>query len=237
MRSLVFTLSAINALLNALVIALFMQPEVIVVYNMDGTAAMKGSRWLYLIWVAVPLIISGALLLSQKLSEKSKPSNDESDADSNAENENPIDQILNDSGDSGDNWGMVLTWVFAIISWVLTGIALNNIENVGVILPSIIVLMLSAVFIFFSSFYNSVSSYSVCGIRIKWIAGNRALVGKVKSVVAPIGLMGGLAGVCLAAWSLVISDNMPNCMAIVVLFLLEIVLPVFYSYILSKVKK
>lgn len=226
MRKLIFMLSSVNALLNALVIAVFMPPEVIVLYGFSGQALYRGSRWFYLIPVAVPLIISGCLFIYGKNRQKPAIEDDEMI--------NPIDEMLSDSTVHSDNWGLVLTWFFAIISWVFTGIALNNIENIGVIFPSIVVIMLSAVVIFFSGFYKDVAPTAIAGVRLPWLAKNEEVRDKTNRVSFYLGVVGGFGGVCLAAWALVISSIIPNCFAVGILLMLSFVIPMIYSYVIYK---
>ncbi|MDE7390008.1 MAG: hypothetical protein K2M82_03605 [Lachnospiraceae bacterium] len=233
MRKLLFTLSSINAVLNMLVIGIFMQPEVFVLYGFNGKALATGSRWFYLIWTAIPLIISGTLLIAENMKKKNNSvQNDNADEDDDLAN--PLDEIFGEISLGSGNWGLVATWFFAIISWVLTGIALNNIQDIGVILPSIIVIMLSAVMIFLSSFYREVAPNSVGGIRLPWLAKDTPLRDKTSRVCSYLGVMGGLAGVCLSAWSIVISNNLPNCVAIGILLVFSYIMPIIYSYITHK---
>lgn len=235
MRKLIFTLSAINAVLNALVIGIFMPEQVIVLYGINGRAAAEGSRWTYLILVVIPILISGILVLVEKFSKKTALSSDE-EGDEEEDILNPIDEMLSDHTQQSDNWGMVLTWSFAIISWVFTGIALNDIGDISIILPSIIVIMLSAVMIFLSSFYKDVAPNAVAGIPLRWLTKDKQLRDKTNRVASYLGVTGGFAGVCLAAWSLVISSNLPNCVAIVMLVVLAFIVPIFYSYAIYKEK-
>lgn len=234
-----FTLSTVNAVLNALVIAIFMPDNVIVLYGINGIARVHGSRWLYLIFVAIPLLISGGLMIVGNLSEKKSSAlsdNDVTQTVSDEDDSSPIEEILNGKTKHSDNVGMVCTWFFAIISWVMTGIALNNIDNIGIILPSIIVVMLSAATIFLSSIHSSSEPNSIIGFKLKWLEGNEKLCNKAGSFSMYAGVMSGMFGVCLAAWSLVISNNLPNCLAIIEMLLIAVVSPIVYSYILTKNK-
>lgn len=231
MRKLIFTLSALNAILNALVIAIFMPHEVFILYDISGHAVATGSRWFYLIWAAVPVVFSGIMLLIKKFDKNAK--NTEHTEDD--EITNPIDEMFAEDSLSSDNWDMVVTWACAIFSWVLTGIALNEIENIGVIMPSIIVMMLSAGVIFLSSFYREVAPNSVAGIPLSWLPKSEEIRSKTNRVSFYSGVMGGFAGICLAAWSLVISNNFPNCLAIIVLLIFAVIIPIIYSYSLYKI--
>lgn len=237
MRKLMFTLSTVNAVLNALVIGIFMPKDVIVLYGIDGLAKAYGSRWFYLIFVAVPLIISGGLLIAEKLSQKDSSDmtdSTESDSVGDRDTSSAIEDMLGGKTLHSDNVGMICTWFFAIISWVMTGIALNNMENIGVILPSIIVVMFSAATIFLSSIYSSSKPNSIVGFKLKWLEGKEELSRKAGSFSLYAGVMSGMLGVCLAAWSLVISNNLPNCLAIIELVLVSVVSPIVYSYMISK---
>jgi len=234
-----FTLSCVNAILNALVIAIFMPHEVIALYGLDGSAFKYGSRWFYLIPLAIPLLISGSLLIAEKFSSKqtsaeSQPDKTDSDEIENEDTTNAIDVILTGNTPHSDNLGMVFTWFFAVLSWVLTGIALNSIENISVIMPSIIVIMLSAVMIFMTSIYSNASPDSVCGIKLSWLKDNIAVQKKSGRFSTYMGVLSGMLGVCLAAWSLVVGNNIPNCIAVVILVIFAFVLPIFYSYIIEK---
>ena len=160
LRKLIFTLSSVNAVLNALVIAIFMEPEIIVLYKPDGTPGIMGSRWWYLVYVALPVLVSA--LFSIKVIAKEK-ANAKQNKDQSSD---PIEEILYGKLPHNYNTLMMIVWILAIISWIMTGIALNNIENISVILPSIIVIMLSAVTVFITSIYNSAAPNSVCGIKL-----------------------------------------------------------------------
>ena len=206
-----FTLSGVNAVLNAMVIGVFMDSEVIVLYNIAGTAAFYGSKWWYLLFAAIPLLISGSLLAFERMKSKNEKKSDpeenngtnENSAECDAEDTtNALDEILTGNTPHSDNIGMIFTWFFAVISWVMTGIALNNIENISIILPSIIVIMLSAAMIFITGLYSSSLSASVCGIKLKWLENNEKLSKKSNRFTMYMGMLSGMAGVCLAAWSL-----------------------------------
>lgn len=233
-----FTLSCVNAVLNALVIGIFMPDEVIVLYNLLGAAVAYGSKWFYLIYVAVPVIISGALLLSEKITKKS--SDDSSAGGDKSDDEvttNALDEILNGNTPHKDNIGMIAIWFFAIISWVMTGIALNNIENVSIILPSIIVIMLSAAAIFLTSLQgSSPASDSVVGVRLKWLKDNSENCKRANKFSLYTGLFSGMIGVCLAAWSIFVSNNIPNCIAVAQLAAVAFILPIVYSYLICRKK-
>ena len=233
------TLSSVNAVLNALVIVIFMPKEVIVLYSFDGSAVLYGSRWMYLIPLAIPLIISGSFLLAEnfsdnkktKISDNSKKTDDE---ESDEDTTNPIDEILTGNTLHSDNLSMVFTWFFAILSWVLTGIALNNIENVSIIMPSIIVVMLSSVIIFMTSLHSNTAPDSICGIKLSWLETGEELRRKSNKFSMYTGVLSGMFGVCLAAWSLVISNNIPNLIALLILVVCAFVLPISYSYLIYK---
>ena len=228
MRKLIFTLSTINAVLNALVIAIFMEPKIIVLYKPDGTPGIMGSRWWYLIYVMLPIIVSAAFFLKDNVKEKSSAKqNDVSSPD-------PIEEILYGKLPHNYNTLMMTVWILAIISWIMTGIALNNIDNISIILPSIIVIMLSAVTVFITSIYNNAAPNSVCGIRLKWLEHNKKAARRANKISMYLGVMSGMIGVFLAAWSLVISSNIPNCIAIAELVLASYALPIIMSYFLSK---
>lgn len=231
MRKLVFTLSCVNAFLNALLIAVFMPPEVIVWYDFAGHASHHGSRWFYLILVAVPVLIAGGFLLQRCLADSKKKNSSLNDSE---EGISPIDEMLSDNSLHSDNWGMVLTWFFAIIGWVFTGIALNDIEDISIIMPSIVVIMLSAVVIFFSSFYGEVVPNAVSGIILPWLSKDAKVREKTGRCSFYLGVMGGFAGVCLAAWSLVVSSIIPDCVAVGVLLLTAFIIPMIYSYFIYK---
>lgn len=228
MRKLMFTLSCINAVLNTLVIAIFMPHDVIMLYNISGTAVAYGSRWTYLLYVAIPVLISAVLLIVEKVTKKEAQSEDNNKSDD--ESLNALDEILTGNTPHNENIAMIFIWFFAIISWVMTGIALNNIENISVIMPSIIVIMLSAAAIFMTGLNGGSSSSTLCGIHLKWLDNNE-IKGKLANRFSMyMGMLSGMVGVCLSAWSLVISNNIPNCIAVVQLLLAAFVLPIAYSY-------
>lgn len=231
-----FTLSSVNAVLNALVIGIFMPDKVIVLYEFSGAAVAYGSKWCYLIYVAIPLIISGSLLISEKMSKKSNPASppDSDKPDDEDDSTNALDEFLTGNTPHKDNISVLCIWFFAILSWVMTGIALNNIENVSIILPSIIVIMLSAATIFMTSLHGSSSSTSISGIHLKWLENKEVICKKSNRFSLYAGMLSGMLGVCLAAWSLVISNNIPNCIAIAQLVLVAFIFPILYSYILYK---
>ncbi len=229
-----FTLSCVNAVLNALVIGIFMQDKVIVLYELTGAAAAYGSKWVYLIFVAIPLLISGSLLMFDRMSGGS---NDDKKTDKpDDESTSALDEILSGNSQHNDNIAMVCIWFFAIISWVMTGIALNNIENISVILPSIIVIMLSAATIFMTSLYSGSTAAFVGGVQIAWLKNDKDKSRRVNRFSMYSGMLSGMLGVCLAAWSLVISKNIPNCIAIAQLVLFSFVLPLAYSYLIKPKK-
>ncbi len=244
MRKLLFTLAAIDTVLNMLVVLIFMQPEVVVLYGISGHAFVYGSKYIYLLMAALPAAFAGIMLLIQQHSQVR--SNDNADEGNDMEQSDDVDDIsattvaideMLKSTEHGNNWTMVLTWFFAVISWVLTGIALNDIEYVGVIIPSIIVIMLSAFTIFFSSFYRDDAPRSVVGIRLRWLDDNEQLRHRTNHLSFYCGVMGGLVGVCLAAWSLVVSSVLPNCLAIVILLVMAALIPIVYSYSIYRKNK
>ena len=95
-----FTLSTINAFLNVVVIAVFMQNEVIVLYGADGGAYKYGSRWFYLLFVCVPWLISGALFIKEVLNRKKSVQTEQS-TESNDEPTDVIDTILIQQDENG----------------------------------------------------------------------------------------------------------------------------------------
>lgn len=234
MRKFIFTLSVVNAFLNALVVALFMPSEVIVLYGLNGHAAHYGSRWFYLFLLALPLFISGGMLLHSKLSGSSKK---KETSECGEEPISPIDEMFSGNSVHSDNWGLVITWFTAIMSWVFTGIALNDIDDISIIMPSIVVIMLSAAVIFFSSFYKEVAPTAIAGVRFPWLAKDEEVRERTNRISFYLGVMGGFAGVCLAAWSLIVSSIIPNCAAIMVLLMFAFIIPTVYSYIISKQTK
>ena len=224
-----FTLSCINAVLNTLVIGIFMAENVIILYAPNGAAAIYGSRWFYLLFAAIPIIISGILVLLDSIPEKTG-NNQKSYSPEDDDTTNALDEILTGNTKHKDNIAMICIWFFAILSWVMTGIALNNIENISVILPTIIVIMLSAATIFMTSLYSNLSSASISGIHLKWLENDPVSCKKANRFSLYIGVLSGMMGVCLAAWSLVISNNIPNCIAVIQLVLAAFVLPIIYAY-------
>ena len=234
MRKLIFTVSSVNAVLNALVIALFAEPEIIVLYNPDGTPGVYGSRWWYLIFVMLPVLVSAVFFIKDITAKKASAEQNGQSADSDDSSSDPIDEILYGNTSHNYNMFMMIIWILAIISWVMTGIALNNIQNISVILPSIIVVMLSAVTIFITSIYNNASPNTICGIKLKWIRENKEAARRSNRISMYLGVMSGMVGVCLAAWSLIVTNNIPNCIAIAQLAIIAIILPIVLSYFIAK---
>ena len=212
--------AVVNAVLNLMVIGIFMPDEVITLYGLTGAALVYGSKWLYSLYAAVPLLISGVFFVL----ERAKYSSDADD-----EEQSRLDAFLSGHSRKSDNADIISTWFFAVISWVMTGIALNNIENVGVILPSIIVVMIGAFIIFTSSLYSGGDSCKICGIEAKWLKGNEKAKKHTKRIATMLGVMSGMVGVCLAAWSLVVNNNLPNCIAIAVMLVGAFIVPASYS--------
>ena len=236
MRRLIFTLSSVNAVLNLMVIGIFMPDEVITFYGPSGQAQLHGSKWFYLIYAALPLLISGVFLLSE-ITRKSGEESDGEEEENDGDETSAVDEFLSGHSRKSDNADILCTWFFAVISWVMTGIALNNIENIGVIMPSIIVVMLSAFILFTSSLYSGGEKPLICGIEVKWCAGNEKAQKRTQRNSTMFGVMAGMIGVCLAAWSLVVNNNLPNCIAVVELLLVAFMIPLLYSYLTSKKKK
>ncbi len=219
MRKLILTLAAVNAILNIMVIGIFMPSEVITLYSLSGIAAVYGSRWLYAFYAIVPVLLSGVFFA---LDSRQKGEDDESQA-------TEIDDFLSGNSKRSDNADMVCTWFTAVISWIMTGVALNNIENIGVIMPSILVVMISAFVIFTSSMYNGEEYFQICGIHVKWLDSDIDAKKRAKRLTMLTGVTSGIVGVCLAAWSLIINNNIPNCLAVLQLLLLSFIVPLLYS--------
>lgn len=230
MRRLTFTLSTVNAVLNLMVIGIFMPKNVITFYGIGGSALLHGSKWFYIIYAAIPLIISGVFLIAEIAEKKDSEEGDETD-------NSAIDDFLSGQSRKSDNLDMLFTWFFAIISWVMTGLAMNNIENIGVIMPSIIVVMLSAFIIFTSSLYSGSESCKICGVDVKWLNGCKNALKRSKQLAMLLGVMSGMIGVCLAAWSLVVNNNIPNCIAVAELLTAAFLVPLAYSHFQAKKEK
>ena len=224
MRRLTFTLSTVNAVLNLMVIGIFMPSEVITLYGFTGKALFHGSKWFYAVYAALPMIISGVFLIAEIIKKNKNDTPGADDSDMSA-----LDEFLSGKSRKSDNADMLSTWFFAIISWVMTGIALNNIENIGVIMPSIIVVMLSAVIIFTASMYSGGESFQVCGVDVKWLSDRPDALKRAKRFSMLFGVMSGMVGVCLAAWSLVVNNNIPNSIAVAQLFVCAFVVPMMYA--------
>ena len=231
MRKLTFTLSTVNAVLNLMVIGIFMPDQVITLYSLTGAAVLHGSKWFYMIYAAIPLIISGAFLIASVTQKKSddQTSSESESTDEYSEHSAAIDDFLAGKSQKSDNIDMLLTWFFAIISWVMTGLALNNIENISVIMPSIIVVMLSAFIIFTAALYSGGEKLQICGVDVKWLDSDKHALKRAKRFSMLLGVMSGMVGVCLAAWSLVINNNIPNCIALCEILALAFFAPLFYS--------
>lgn len=225
LKRMIFTVAVVNAVLNFMVIGIFMPPEVITLYGLTGAALMWGSKWFFGIYAAVPLMISGIFMLFDK---------SEYDED---ENSSALDDFLAGKSERAENTDILLTWIFAVISWVMTGLALNNIENIGVIMPSIIVVMLSVFVLFTSSLYSGSDVCRICGINAAWLADCPDAVKRSHRLATLTGIMSGMIGVCLAAWSLVVNNNLPNCIAVAVLLIAAFIVPLAYSKSLAKKAK
>lgn len=219
MRKLILTLSGVNTILNIMVIGIFMPPQVITLYSLSGTAALYGSRWLYAFYAVLPVLLAGAFMMIERKRESS----------SEDIRSTEIDDFLSGSSKRSDNIDMVCTWFLAVISWIMTGIALNNIENIGVIMPSIIVVMISAFVIFTSSMYNSEERLQICGVNVRWLDSDPDAKKRTKHLSVLSGVTSGIIGVCLAAWSLIVDNNIPNCAAVLQLLFLAFIMPFSYS--------
>lgn len=222
MRKIIFTVAVVNAVLNLMVIGIFMPAEVITLYALTGAAVMWGSKWFFGIYAAVPLMISGIFLLADK-------SGQDEDEEGNA-----LDDFLEGKSGRAENIDILLTWIFAVISWVMTGLALNNIENIGVIMPSIIVVMLSVFVLFTSSLYSGSDVCRICGINAAWLEGRPEAIKRSHRLATLLGIMSGMIGACLAAWSLIVNNNLPNCVAVAVLLAAAFIVPLAYSKSLAK---
>ncbi len=229
MRKLIFTLSTVNAVLNLMVIGIFMPDEVITLYSPSGLAQLHGSKWFYLIYAALPLLISGVFFLLEITNEKKKGADEDGGEREDSDESSPVDEFLSGHSRKSDNADMLCTWFFAVISWVMTGLALNEIENIGVIMPSIIVVMLSAFIIFTSSLYSGGEKTQICGIEVKWLSDDSSALKRTQRISTMLGVMSGMIGVCLAAWSLVVNNNLPNCIAVVELLIIAFLIPLLYS--------
>ena len=233
MRKLTFTLSTVNAVLNLMVIGIFMPDEVITFYGLTGAAVLHGSKWFYLIYAAVPLIISGVFLAVGAVKGRGSAAendneNEKDDMDDDSDS-NAIDDFLSGKSRKSDNVDMLCTWFFAVISWMMTGFALNSIENIGVIMPSIIVVMLSAFIVFTAALYSGGDKFQICGVDVKWLDDCEHARRRSQRLSMLFGVMSGMVGVCLAVWSLVLNNNTPNCIAVAELLVFAFLIPLMYS--------
>lgn len=230
MRRSIFTLSMVDVVLNLMVIGIFMPTDVITLYGLDGVAVSHGSKWFYAVYALLPLVVSGIFLIVDIAAGRG------SAGGKNEDDEQPsaIDEFLAGKSRKSDNADILCTWFFAVISWVMTGLALNEIENIGVIMPSIIVVMLSAFVIFTSALYSGGDKLLICGVDVKWLDDLPKARRRTQRLSMLLGVMSGMIGVCLAAWSLVINNNLPNCIALLEMLAAAFLIPLLYSRSQSK---
>lgn len=234
MKRLIFTLSIVNAVLNLIVIGLFMPENIITLYDLSGSALLHGSKWFCAVYAAFPTAISGLFLLFFR---KEKPAAQNGEDDFDDESWSVIDEFLSGKSPKSDSIDILFTWIFAVINWVMTGFAINSINYIGVILPSITVVMISAFVIFTTLLYSSGESCRICGINVRWLESSPAAKKRTSQLAMVLGTISGVVGICLAACSLFINNNLTNTLAVAQLMIIAYIIPLVYSKAASKKKE
>ncbi len=208
-----FPITLINSLIMAWFIGKIEYDIVALHYNIHGNADFYGSKWMLLIFAAIPLILSSIFWFYKSFT---KNSNNKKHNDS-AEN-----KIIS-----------VIIIFFMLISWMIIVIASSNTQRLGTPVLSGIAGLLGLLIISISIFMPQIKPNKFLGIRTSATLRDDSVWDKTHKFGFYTGIIGGILTILFALVSL-ITNVQWLCFAGIFCSIAGAIIPAIYSYIIYK---
>lgn len=214
-NKLILVLCALN--IPATIWAILQSPndQVAIHFNAVGEADRYGSKWVYLIFAFLPLVITLLYPIYRK-SDKNNP---------NAEKNRRYEEFLIP----------LLAFFFIVIGWVFSApVLLMSREQLNAEVLSLIPLAISVLFAGICCIMPKVKYNHTFGLRVPWTLNSETVWRKTHRMMGYTGLIGALLSTLICIVALCIGQPMLSIFGIIFLILGGVIVPILYAVKLSK---
>lgn len=210
-RKIIFVLSVINAIALIAAIVLCLPDTVATHFNYKGEADAWGSKWSYIMFAFLPLILSVAYEIYRKKSNNAKG------------NQALEDKLI-----------PLISVVFIALGWLF--IPFTTVDTMKASAGGGIFLIFGILMVVLSNYMGKIQPNRRLGIRIPWTLKNETVWKKTHRLAGFTGMAGGLI---LSASGIICMFNSEKAFVIgfatlIPAIILTVVVPTIYSYILYK---
>lgn len=210
-RKIVLPLCIINMFAIIFMIAKFLPDTVATHFNYKGEADAWGSKWNYIMFAFLPVIISVAYEIYRKKSRNAK------------RNQALEDKLI-----------PLIALVFIAIGWLF--IPLCNVDNMSTYAGGSIFLVFGILMIVLSNYMGKVQPNRHLGLRVPWTLKNETVWKKTHRLSGFTGVTGGVILSIGGFIGLVRPDSafVPGIVCLFIAIVLCVIIPTIYSYLLYK---
>jgi uncharacterized membrane protein len=210
-RKIILALSVINMIAIILMIALRIPDTVATHFNYKGEADAYGSKWNYVMFAFLPVILSVCYEIYRQKSNNAKG------------NQAMEDKLI-----------PLISVVFIAIGWLF--IPLSNADSMSASAGGSIFLIFGILMIVLSNYMGKIQQNRHLGIRIPWTLKNETVWKKTHRLGGFTGVAGGIVLIIGGIIGLVNPDSafIAGMICLIIAITLLVIIPTVYSYVLYK---
>lgn len=210
-RKIILIVSILNCIAIIAAIACWMPDTVATHFNYKGEADAYGSKWNYIMFAFLPLILSAVYEIYRKKSNNAKG------------NQALEDKLI-----------PLISLVFVAIGWLM--IPFNNVEQMNPNAGGGIFIVFGLLMIILGNYMGKIKQNRYLGIRIPWTLKNETVWKKTHRLGGFTGVAGGLVLTLSGVIGLISPENafLIGMVGLFISITLVVIVPFVYSYILYK---
>ena len=207
-RKILLTISVLNAVLLGIVISFSEKNIVSTHFGLAGNADSWGSKWTYLLFGLIPLVLEFVYLYYRKYSEKEPELQ---------KNKNIEEKTI-----------PVIILLFIAMGWIFTSVALfgEGELNNSIYLITII---FGILMIYISNFYGKLSQNRRFGIKVPWTLKDETVWNKTHRLGGYLGVVGGVILVFSGVFGMALNNYYIAGYGFIASMFFIVIIPIIYS--------
>ncbi|MHC1770714.1 MAG: SdpI family protein [Flexilinea sp.] len=207
-RKVLLTISVLNAVLLGIVISFSEKNIVATHFGLAGNADSWGSKWTYLLFGLIPLVLEFVYLYYRKYSEK-KPELQK--------NKNIEEKTI-----------PIIILLFIAMGWIFTSVALFGEGDLNNSIY-LITIIFGILMMYISNFYGKLSQNRRFGIKVPWTLKDETVWNKTHRLGGYLGVVGGMILVFSGVFGMALSNYYITGYGFIASMFFIVIIPIIYS--------
>jgi uncharacterized membrane protein len=207
-RKVLLTISILNAVLLGIVISFSEKNIVATHFGLAGNADSWGSKWTYLLFGLIPLVLEFVYLYYRKYSEK-KPELQK--------NKNIEEKTI-----------PIIILLFIAMGWIFTSVALFGEGDLNNSIY-LITIIFGILMMYISNFYGKLSQNRWFGIKVPWTLKDETVWNKTHRLGGYLGIVGGVILVFSGVFGMALSNYYITGYGFIASMFFIVIIPIIYS--------